>query len=929
MDPERWKQVNALFEATLNVAPESRSRFLDESCSGDRELRAEVESLLDSDDESWDLLDKPVIELAAPLFEDNSPRLRPDDKLGRYRVVRMIGEGGMGEVYLAIDETLNREVAIKLLPLDQTQNTSRLRRFEEEARAASALNHPNILTIYEFGEVAGHQFIVSEFIQGETLRDLIRRGPAPLAEFVNIALQTGQALSAAHRAGLVHRDIKPENVMIRTDGYVKVLDFGLAKLIEETDLAPDHDDTGDGVEASHLLLGTARYMSPEQTRGDEVDHCSDLFSLGVMMYEMLAGRPPFVGENTFEVIKAVQEKQPSPLNVGPPAARRIIMKALEKHKEARYQSVEDLLVDLRTIGQTAASDRRYLTPALGLGVLLLILIVVVFALRTNIGSRSFSTLAKMTRVPNTDHALDVAIAPDGESLAEVTDIPGGKAIFLVELLTDASTQLITVPLADNVYNIGFYKDGKSLWFVTAKGLNKIPASGGDASLVLPNIDCEESSLSSDGTRLACVKHSKTRDELDVIGIGDGTVRLLAARDRPENLSTPSWSPDDTRIAFSTGSDSVRPGQVVSVIDLSTGNEKKINAQGFAQFESMVWLPDASGIIAAAKETDKDTVQVWRISYPEGAVTRITTDMEDYASIGISGDGRKIATLDSKVRSSIWLVPAADPTSARPLPTGEHHQYLHLAWTTSGKVVFASSTAGLRDIWTMEADGTGEKQLTENAGVNQQPDTCPDGRYIVFSSNRANEEIFDIWRMNTDGTGAVQLTHDLSAGQPVCSPDGRWVVFSQGGPNTTPGQKHLWKVPLDGGTPEKLSDYPASGAAISPDGTTIACWLKSDPAKEMTLALLPFNGGDPKQNFAVTRTTIAPVRWEADGRSVDYINTQQGVNNIWSQPISGGAPHPLTKFTSEYIGGFTWGPEGQLFCSRVHTVHDVVLLTGFE
>ena len=235
----------------------------------------------------------------------------------------------------------------------------------------------------------------------------------------------------------------------------------------------------------------------------------------------------------------------------------------------------------------------------------------------------------------------------------------------------------------------------------------------------------------------------------------------------------------------------------------------------------------------------------------------------------------------------------------------------------------------RDIWIMNGDGTQPKQLTANAGVNLQPHAATDGRYVVFSSNRANKGAFNVWRMNMDGSNPVQLTNGTGEGQPVCSPDGRWVVYSQGGPNTTPAEKTLWKVPMDGGKPVQLCDKPSSGAVISADGSLIACWYQQDATSPRQIALIPFVGGPPIRLFDANKPTINPVHWGPDGQTLNYINTRAGVSNIWSQPVSGGPPQQLTQFTSEMIEGFDWSRDGKLVCSRLHKAQDIILISNFR
>src|SRR5947209_1120662 len=288
MTPERWQQVKALFHAALEREPKFRADFLVKACGADQSLRAEVESLISSHEEEGSFIDAPAFAAAASLLADEPVALQAGQQFGAYEIVVPIGRGGMGEVYLAADRRLGRKVALKLLPTSFTQNADRLRRFEQEARAASALNHPNILTIYEIGEVAGAHFIATEFIEGETLRQYLRGAQPDVSEALRITIQIADALAAAHKAGIIHRDIKPENVMLRPDGYVKVLDFGLAKLSEpQLTYQSDGEAPTLGLVNTNpgMVMGTVNYMSPEQARGQEVDARTDIFSLGVVLYE--------------------------------------------------------------------------------------------------------------------------------------------------------------------------------------------------------------------------------------------------------------------------------------------------------------------------------------------------------------------------------------------------------------------------------------------------------------------------------------------------------------------------------------------------------------------------------------------------------------------------------------------------------------------
>ena len=391
MLPERWKQIEALYHAALEREPDARAEFLDAACAGDDQLRREVISLLGYDDRSDILIESPMLEIAARELGDvlsGTPTLPPSGppQISGYQMLAPLGRGGMSEVYLALDTRLGRKVAIKLLPAEFTTQPDRVRRFAQEARAASALNHPNIITIHEIGETDSAHYLITEYIEGETLRQRLNAAPDKrlrLSAALEIAAQVAAALAAAHEAGIVHRDIKPENVMVRRDGYVKVLDFGLAKLTEARPAAcgmrPEEEAEARSTGGSHtpqselhnphstapgLVMGTPRYMSPEQARGEKVDARTDIFSFGVMLYETVAGHAPFAGSTTAEIIAAILRDEPVQAPETVPELQHIIQRALQKERGARYQLIEDLLADVRKLQKRLIVDaERQDTPA--------------------------------------------------------------------------------------------------------------------------------------------------------------------------------------------------------------------------------------------------------------------------------------------------------------------------------------------------------------------------------------------------------------------------------------------------------------------------------------------------------------------------------------------------------------------------------------
>src|SRR5438093_5921830 len=355
MTPARFQAIEEIFRAALDHQPDQISTFLDTACGGDEVLRRRVEALVASHQRPGSFIETSAVGLATRIIQNGQADLLVGEKIGHYKISESIGTGGMGEVYLATDIVAGRKAALKLLPLRFTGDTDRLKRFQQEARAVVGLNHPNILTVYEIGEDHSIHYIASELIEGETLRERLTRGRMELSKAVDIAIQVASALAAAHNAGIIHRDIKPENIMLRPDGYVKVLDFGIAKLAEQEVPATTPTDEALLLVETNLgsILGTARYMSPEQAYGAPVDKGTDIWSLGVVLYEMVTGHAPFTGGTPGEAMSSILETEPPPLTSysarSPAELQQIISKTLRKDRKERYQSAHELLEALRDL----------------------------------------------------------------------------------------------------------------------------------------------------------------------------------------------------------------------------------------------------------------------------------------------------------------------------------------------------------------------------------------------------------------------------------------------------------------------------------------------------------------------------------------------------------------------------------------------------
>ena len=493
MTPERFQLISEIYHRALECEPEDRVAFLDQHCGRDRELRREVEMLLTGGKTAEAALLSMAMKEAVKRLSDETPRSLVGETLDHYQVLSILGVGGMGEVYKARDINLGREVAIKLLPSSSPSGSERMR-LVREARAASALNHPNILTIHEIEKFNEHHFIVAEFIQGETLRQRLERGRIQLGEALKIAIQVASALSAAHAAGIVHRDIKPENIMLRRDDLVKVLDFGLAKLTDATSLTttPDEPTMEWFRTDANVVLGTSSYMSPEQTRGLPIDARTDIWSLGVVLYEMVTGKLPFAGSTKSDVLVAILGKEPPELTDEPipqkNALKRILDKALNKDRDARYQTAAELLDDLRalkekvetqtTAGRIAERVRLDHSSTVRRGVVVVLLLAVAAIAGTALYklTRAKPGQSSQLRADTTPFTTfsgreqQPTFSPDGTQIAFSWngDIGNNFDIYIKLVNSEARPLQLTSSPSDDVYP-AWSPDGKQIAFVRHEG----------------------------------------------------------------------------------------------------------------------------------------------------------------------------------------------------------------------------------------------------------------------------------------------------------------------------------------------------------------------------------------------------------------------------------------------------------------------------
>jgi eukaryotic-like serine/threonine-protein kinase len=934
--------------------------------------------------------------------------------LGHYRILESIGAGGMGEVFKATDTKLDRPVALKVLPAHLVTDLDRVRRFVGEAKAASALNHPNIITIYEIGEVDGEpaisgnaantaslvHYIAMEYVSGTTLHAKIHRERTELKRLLGYFAQSADGLGKAHAAGIIHRDLKPENIMITEDGYAKILDFGLAKLVEPTD--PGQQSSSDLEEAATavmdktrpgVVMGTVGYMSPEQAQGKPVDQRSDIFSFGCMLYEAATAQKPFQGDSMIDSLhKIVYGQTPLIRDANPSAPaelQRIIRKCLAKDPGERYQSIKDVAIDLRdlikeydsqptvsgvyvtqptetqsgasitvppvappsvtgtqpavtasnqAVASGAVSAITESRKAVSRGLLVVLAFVVLAAIgvvlylflgpkHSKLTGPAFENTT-LTKLTTTGKAQGAVISPDGKYVVHVLNEAGKQGLWMRQTAIQSNVPIVP---ADEVIYTGmtFSHDGNYVYFVkgektsSIRSLFQVPVLGGSPKKLIEDVD-SPISFSPDAKRFVFVRHSRTDSSL-ITANADGTdEQKLLTYQQPDIFTQPVWSPDGKVIAASTRKVSGGFRNEVIAVQVSDGAEKTIGTQKWLGIGGLSWLEDSSGIVLCAVDQTPGSrrLQIWQLSYPDGKARRITNDLNNYSGVSLSADSSTLVTVKSDAVANLWLVPGGDAGRAHQITSGSG-RYDQLSFVPDGRLIYLTDASGTGDIWIMDADGKNPKQLTSDAGVNVFPAVSPDGRYIVFDSNRTGDAAtFNVWRMGIDGSNAKQITQGEGEYFPTCSADGKWIVYTPFNGNS---KFSLWKIPIDGGDGVQLTDRISLRPEVSPDGKWVAAQSSGDePGSGARIAIFAFEGGPATK---LLNLPVAQFRWSSDSKSILYLYEKDGISNIWSKVVDGDTPaKAMTNFTTDQIFSFDWSRDGkQMACSRGYVTTDVILI----
>ncbi len=958
MNAERWRRISEVYHAVRNLESRERADAIADRCAGDDVLQREVESLMHHGLPSTPAFDAVAHDVAT----------RPDELLGAVVgtcvVESLVGEGGMGRVYRARDVQLGRLVAVKVLPPELAGDSGRRARLDREAQFLATLNHPNIAAIYGVVDGAGVRGLVLEFVEGDTLAQRIERanrsrdanGRMPIAEVIRIAAQLVDALDAAHEGGIIHRDLKPANVKLTPEGTVKVLDFGLAKALDDNSPGSDSNSMPTAMTQAGVILGTAMYMSPEQARGRPVGKRTDIWSFGCVLFEMLAGRPAFDGETMSDVLAAVIDRSPDwkalPSDT-PKGLEQLLRRCLEKDAKRRLRDIGDAHDFLEAVDDTpqleTGADRqatlrsreRLAWAAVVAGLLGAVLLL--WQPRQAPGPPEFRRVVRLTSGP--DMEFGPAISPDGKWVAYLGDAGGSIQIWVKFLTGRAATALtlnsgLELPTRSSIGGLAISPDGTEIAFDAGEKPGT-PANLFDSWVIPAPLGGTPRKLvergravrwSPDGRRIAYVRAGATAGDSLFIADADGSnERRVIGLTGGMHVHWPAWSADGQHVYFSYSAATANdePSEIYRVAATGGRLEPVVQTPRRALFAQP--LPEGRGLLFAANPQTSDLALWWHSLTAEATMRPVVGGVGEYGELSAAtSNGSAVAVLgESDRRVSLLSVERDGTGRLRSLTDGSTGDQDPTVSADAREIVFSSAREGSRNLWRIAADGTGARALTSGPAFDERPALSVDGRRLAFASDRGGRR--GIWVMNADGGAARLVTPALVFESPSWSPDGRHLVYSGNGGAI----QELMTVDVETGVATRLpTPGPATAPVWSPRGDVIA-YVEAQPPAEgrpsSSRVALIRRDGTPVQPRVLDGPNVLNgfLAWAPDGRHLAaFVEPGAAPTSIWVLDSWGSeAPYRATTMpASTRIRGGAWMPDGKtLVVGQARRVTDIVLL----